>query len=82
MHHKALETRRTALGETHPETAKSYWNIDMTLSETGDHKNALVEFRKAHAIHVLVFGTSHSKSVWTLQGLQQCEENVGSSKTR
>jgi tetratricopeptide (TPR) repeat protein len=56
---RALEIRRHALGEHHPDTATSYSNVGANLNAQGKHAEAEPLLRKALEIHRKALGEDH-----------------------
>jgi tetratricopeptide (TPR) repeat protein len=56
---EALEIRKRALGEDHSDTATSYNNMGMSLSDLDQHEKALEYFQKALEIRKRVLGEDH-----------------------
>src|SRR5262249_38943882 len=56
---EALEIRRKALGEEHPETATSYNNLGFNLNAQSKYADAAPLVRKALEIHRRVLGEEH-----------------------
>ena len=58
-HQRALEIRVKVLGEEHPDTAKSYFNLGITQHASGDFLSALQSKQRALEIRVKFFGEEH-----------------------
>ena len=58
-HQRALDIRVKLLGEEHPDTAESYFNLGVTQHALGNLSSALQSKQRALDIRVKLFGEDH-----------------------
>src|SRR5262249_48053522 len=66
---QALDVRRTALGEAHPDFAQSLNNLATLYQDMGEHAAALPLFRQALEIRRAALGEGHPSFASSLNGL-------------
>ena len=59
MYQKALAIRRMVLGERHPDTATSLYNLGLLYYEQGKNAQALPLLNQAWAIRRQILGSEH-----------------------
>ncbi len=69
LYRQALEIRRTALGEDHPDYAASLNNLARLYRAMGDHAAALPLYRQALEIHRTTLGEDHPDYATSLNNL-------------
>ncbi len=73
---KALAIQLKVLGENHPDTARSYNNIGITLYCSGKKEEAQEHFRKAVEIAKKTLGPDHSYTKQFSTNLQFVENEL------
>ena len=58
-----------ALGDNHPEVAKSYNHIGKIYLRKGDLDAALKEYQKAQSIRIMVLGRDHIETAETYNNI-------------
>ena len=74
----ALEIRRSELGDRHPDTAGSLFNLAALYYNTQKYQKALIFIQEALEIYIPTLGNEHpttQKANGWLQGIQQAISN-------
>ena len=74
---KALAIQRVALGEGHPDTARTMMALGAAYSNLGQHGLAIEHFNKALAIQRAALGEGHPDTARTVQELQKAQQLLG-----
>jgi tetratricopeptide (TPR) repeat protein len=77
---KALAIRRQALGEGHPETARSYNSVAFCLQAQGKAAEALPLYRKALAIRRQALGEGHPSTALSYNNVASCLQAQGKAQ--
>jgi tetratricopeptide (TPR) repeat protein len=76
-HNKALEIRKSVLGENHPDTASSYDNIGIVYRNLGDYDKALEYHFKALEIYKDILGEKHRDTAMSYNNIGAVYYNLG-----
>jgi CHAT domain-containing protein/tetratricopeptide (TPR) repeat protein len=77
LYRKALEIKGQALGEGHPETARSYNNVAYCLQALGKAQEALPLYRKALGITHKALGEGHPHTATSYNNVAFCLNALG-----
>jgi len=76
---KALTIKLASLGDKHPSTAQTWFNIGLVYENRKMYADALGYYRKAHTVFLEAFGPDHPHTKLVAQGIRRAEQGIATT---